>query len=297
MSKEKYIKGNNIKKMFKTILHLVLLAFLYRNEATGTKVAKLSSTEQSNSMESTNPSTSPLFSRDSFVTPSTLSISKDDAPKPESSSLHQKLEFTFPTESRSNLINDEGTIPHILDILGSKDEDCRDSNDGCDVSICHSEMKQCMCDSLVVGKKCRKFSDRSVIALRVIALDAESTSTANGVSDDIFGIDGKYFTMKPQFNSYSHGKFDTAAFSGTTDAGINVTNGVIETNTETTIIGRSAGDVVDEVLSQAKKKIGNLEKQFDFVMLFLPPVTILVGESIWKTCPYLNFYLSVHNDK
>ena len=138
--------------MFKTILHLVLLAFLYKNEATGTKVSKLSSTEQINSMESTNPSTSPLFSRDSFVTPSTLSISKDDAPKLESSSLHQKLEFTFPKESRSNLINDEGTTPRLLDILCSKDEDCRDSNDGCDVSTCHYQTKQCLCDSSVVHK-------------------------------------------------------------------------------------------------------------------------------------------------
>ena len=103
--------------MLKTILHAALLVLHCNNEATIARVVKLSSNEQSNSLESTNPSVSPTFSRDSFVTPSTLSNSKDDTdtPAPESSSLRQEFKFTLPNEeSHRNLINDEDTNPRLL---------------------------------------------------------------------------------------------------------------------------------------------------------------------------------------
>ena len=115
-----------------------------------------------------------------------------------------------------------------------------------------------------------KFGDCSVVALRVIVLDAEITSGTKDISNEIFGTYGKKFTMKSQFDSCSYGKFEPAAFLRTTKTGINLTNGTTEINIRINANGRSTGNDVDVVLLQAKKDLGKLNKKFVFVMLFLP---------------------------
>ena len=95
--------------------------------------------------------------------------------------------------------------------------------------------------------------DRSVISLRVIALDTETTSAANDIRDSVFGIDRKEFTMESQFKNCSHGNFKPASFSGTTTTSINVNNGVMYVNIDTNYIWGWTWDTVDDVYYKQRK--------------------------------------------
>ena len=89
--------------------------------------------------------------------------------------------------------------------------------------------------------------------------------------------------MKSQFNDCSYGKFQILPYSGTTAKGVEIVNGGVEMQINITAIGASQGVIVDETLLVAEGMLGKLN-QFDFVMIFLPPGTLLKnGRYVWST--------------
>ena len=62
-------------------------------------------------------------------------------------------------------------------------------------------------------------------------------------------------------------------------------------------IRRYAGFIGDKVVLKGEVIPGNLKKQFDFLMIFLPANTLLGGIVDWKVYAYVHNYLSIYNDR
>ena len=56
------------------------------------------------------------------------------------------------------------------------------------------------------------------------------------------------------------------------------------------------GDIEKIVLEEADTIYGNLKDQVDFVLLCMPPGTLIGMSSTWKAFAYTNSYLSIYND-
>lgn len=112
---------------------------------------------------------------------------------------------------------------------------------------------------------------KSVLAVRVVAPDASTTSTIAELSDEIFGTSGDPINLQTQFEACSGGKLKMRP--ATDNSGI-IQNGVVEVtisrnvgNTDNSIIRNAALEAVKNRLGQ------NLADKFDHVMLCLPPGT------------------------
>ena len=135
---------------------------------------------------------------------------------------------------------------------------------------------------------CGVFGNRTVLAIRVIAPDAETSYSSDEISNSIFGSFGKNFTMKSQFLDCSYSKFKPMEFNGQTNTGVDISKGVAEVTIATNVIDEELSVIEDEVLREAETKLGDLGSQFDFVMLFIPSGSTLAGTSDWKAYAFLN---------
>ena len=147
-----------------------------------------------------------------------------------------------------------------------------------------------------LDEDCGTRGNRTVLAIRVVGPDSETTSSADEIADTLFGSNGKSFTMKSQFAACSYDQFTPIDYKGETTTGFNVANGVAEVTITNNVLGTYLSVIEDEVLREAETKLGDLESQFNFVFLFIPPGTILAGTSEWKAYAFLNHWLSVYND-
>ena len=118
---------------------------------------------------------------------------------------------------------------------------------------------------------------RTVLAVRIVASDAATTSSATEISDKIFGTDGDIVNLKTRFAACSYGEITIDPFIGISASGYEISNGVVEvtipnnaTDTRRTTIGNAA-------LSALKTLVGEIYFQFDHIMLCLPPGTTRGG--------------------
>ncbi len=121
---------------------------------------------------------------------------------------------------------------------------------------------------------------KQMLAVRVIAVDAATTSSEDEIRDSWFGTFGDPVNMKSQYEACSYGKLKiNPANNG------KVSNGVYSVTIPVRVNGASRGTIKNAVI----KELGNLTNQFDHIMLCLPPGT----EGNWIAYAYVNNWLSV----
>ena len=128
---------------------------------------------------------------------------------------------------------------------------------------------------------------KNMVAVRVIANDASTTSSEVSIRDAWFGTNGDIINLKSQYEACS---FDKVKINPANTQKVN--NGAY-----TVTISRNVKQVSDNivrtaVVDKAKTDLGELS-QFDHVMLCLPPGT----RGNWIAYAYVGHYLSVYNDK
>ena len=114
---------------------------------------------------------------------------------------------------------------------------------------------------------------KTVLAIRVIASDKSTSSTENTISDKIFGTSGDSMNMKSQYAACSYNQLIFQPFNGMTRSGKTVSDGVMTVTIDMNVSGAEKQYVTNLVLVEAKTQLGNLQDNFDYVMLCLPPGT------------------------
>jgi hypothetical protein len=117
------------------------------------------------------------------------------------------------------------------------------------------------------------FVSRTVIAVRIIASDAATTSSATEISDNIFGTDGDRVNLKTRFADCSYGEITIEPFIGISASGVEISNGVVEVNVPNKATDNDRGTIRNAALSALKSLVGEIYFQFDHIMLCLPPGT------------------------
>jgi hypothetical protein len=125
---------------------------------------------------------------------------------------------------------------------------------------------------------------KEMLAVRVIASDASTTSSESAISDAWFGTSGDAVNFKSQFEACSYNKLQIDPAN---------TNGVSNGVTTVTISNTVSGTDRDVIEYAARSALGNLSSQFDHVMLCLPPGT----SGGWIAYAYINDWLSVYNNQ
>lgn len=133
---------------------------------------------------------------------------------------------------------------------------------------------------------------KAMLAIRVIAADATTSSSLAVIGDNWFGTSGDTVNLKSQYSACSYGALECNPASKTTSTGVAVTNGVHELTISNSVTGVDKGVVEDAVVAAGNSDLGNMRNQFDHVMLCLPPGTL----GNWIGYAYVNHYLSVYND-
>jgi len=130
--------------------------------------------------------------------------------------------------------------------------------------------------------------NKSILAVRVVAPDATTTSSVAAISDSIFGTNGDPVNLKSQYAVCSN---NLLSFNPTTNS--QATNGVYQVTISQTVTGIADSTVRNAVTSQLTSDLGNLPSQFDHVMLCLPAGT----SGSWIAYAYVNSWLSVYNNQ
>ena len=162
----------------------------------------------------------------------------------------------------------------------SSDEDCFLDRDICTRTYCNNVTRQCVLTP-TFHSTCGAFGNKTLLALRIVTLDAETTESLSQLSNYIFGTDGKNFTMKSQFSACSYDSFNIIPYSGQTMTGQSISDGVGEVLLSMNSTGKHASNIADASVVAANELYGDLIGQFDFVMICLPPRTEIGGTSEW----------------
>jgi hypothetical protein len=133
---------------------------------------------------------------------------------------------------------------------------------------------------------------KNMLAIRVVAADTSTTASEDEISDSWFGTYGDPVNLKSQYAACSYDALQCNAASKTTTSGVAVTNGVYEVTIGNTVSGAADSTIRDAVVAAGNSALGNMQSQFDHVMLCLPPGT----SGGWIGYAYINWYLSVYND-
>jgi hypothetical protein len=118
---------------------------------------------------------------------------------------------------------------------------------------------------------------RTVIAVRIIASDTATTSSAAEISDKIFGTDGDRVNLKTRYAACSYGEITIEPFNGISASGVEIFNGVIEVTIPNNAIDTNRGAIGNAALSALTALVGEINFQFDHIMLCLPPGTTRNG--------------------
>jgi hypothetical protein len=120
--------------------------------------------------------------------------------------------------------------------------------------------------------------DRTVLAIRVTANDKKTSFSQKRLSNKIFGSRGDAINLSERFDTCSYGQVTMSPYSGTTFKGTTIPDtarvGVVTIDINKNVGGSKDGDIRDAVLDAAEAQLGNLERQFDHVMLCLPVRTV-----------------------
>ena len=123
----------------------------------------------------------------------------------------------------------------------------------------------------------------SVVAVRVEAPDAVTTSDEATIRNEIFGTSGDVVNLKSQYAACSHGQLNFVP--ATTGAGINDGVKTVDISPQT-VTGVDNSVIRNAANTAAGGKIA------DYVMQCLPPGT----NGGWIAYAYVNHWLSVYND-
>ena len=134
--------------------------------------------------------------------------------------------------------------------------------------------------------------DKEMLAIRVVANDATTTASLADISDNWYGTSGDTVNLKSQYSACSYGALECNPASKTTTNGPVVNNGVYQVTIGNSVTGVDRAVVEEAVVAAGNSDLGNMQSQFDHVMLCLPPGTL--GD--WIGYAYVNWYLSVYND-
>jgi len=142
------------------------------------------------------------------------------------------------------------------------------------------------------GRSLAVLGTKEMLAIRVKAADATTTASKAEISDSWFGTDGDAVNLKSQYAACSYGALTCNAASMTTSTGVDVTDGVYEVTISENVSGADNNVIRNAVVAAGDAALGDMESQFDHVMLCLPPGT----SGSWIAYAYVNWYLSVYNN-
>ncbi|KAL3913361.1 MAG: hypothetical protein SGILL_006524, partial [Bacillariaceae sp.] len=114
---------------------------------------------------------------------------------------------------------------------------------------------------------------RKVLVVRAETSGGDTIGSKAAISDRIFGTHGNTITMRSQYLGCSHNQLDFVPFEGTAENGYQVTDGVIEVDINRSFRGDDRYEIEDAMEAAAEGVVGDLEKQFDNVILCVPPGT------------------------
>ena len=130
---------------------------------------------------------------------------------------------------------------------------------------------------------------RSVLVVRVSALDAATTGDAASLSDSVFGTSGDPVNLRSQYQACSYNKFNFNPATGSPD----IVNGVTEVSIDITVAGVDDATVRTAVDNALATKFGSSWfNLYDHYMYCLPPGTA----GGWIAYAYINSKKSVFND-
>ena len=110
-----------------------------------------------------------------------------------------------------------------------------------------------------------------VLAIRVEAKDSSTTASKNRLGDDIFGLGDDQINLSSRFDACSYGQLQFEPYNGATTGGPTITDGVYELSMDNyNVVGVRDFTAEKAVVEAAEAKLGNLEEQFDYVMICLP---------------------------
>ncbi|KAI2496201.1 Gametolysin peptidase M11 [Fragilaria crotonensis] len=133
---------------------------------------------------------------------------------------------------------------------------------------------------------------RTVIVIRIVAIDSATTASEAQLSDDIFGTSGDGLNLKSGYNFCSYGQLQFEPLSTNERVGADGVYTVYLRNTY--VVGSSSGKVYDAALAQVTADLGKSPNLLaDHVMFCIPPGT--TGGWIAYAAP--NHWMSVYNDK
>lgn len=125
---------------------------------------------------------------------------------------------------------------------------------------------------------------KSMLALRVVAPDSATSATESQISNAWYGTNGDPLNLKSQYEACSYGKV-TMNPANTNQ----VSNGVYTVNIAQTATGVDNSLIRSAAVNEGNAQLGNMQSQFDFVMVCVPPGT----NGGWIAYAYGNWYLSV----
>ena len=134
---------------------------------------------------------------------------------------------------------------------------------------------------------------RRVLVVRAETKGGDTIGSKRDLTDRIFGTHGNSINMRSQYLGCSHDKLDFVPFEGSTQKGYHVTEGVIEVDIDKDFRGKSRYDAEDALEAAAASVVGDLQSQFDNVILCIPPGT----SGAWIAYAYVNSWLSAYNDQ
>ncbi|KAG7349157.1 gametolysin peptidase M11 [Nitzschia inconspicua] len=134
---------------------------------------------------------------------------------------------------------------------------------------------------------------KKVLVVRATTSGGDTVSERDDIVDAIFGTFGNPISLRSQYLGCSHNKIDFTPFEGTTQTGYQVTDGIITVDINSDFRGRNRNVAEEGLISAAENIVGDLEQQFDHVILCLPPGT----SGGWVAYAYVNGPISVFNDR
>ena len=143
----------------------------------------------------------------------------------------------------------------------------------------------------------RATGTRTVLALYVVAPDVSTEGVMSGepdsLEDDIFGTYGDTYNLRSQYDGCSFGQIDMIPAELTTSTGVSVTSGVHQINISANVKTNKEETITNFVLEAAEQELGDLESQFDHVMVCVPLGTLDGGNNFWAYA-YINSWNSVY---
>jgi hypothetical protein len=119
----------------------------------------------------------------------------------------------------------------------------------------------------------RTEGQKKILVVRASTNGGSTISQRSSIVDAIFGTYGNTVSMRSQYLGCSHDKLDFAPFEGTTQYGYNVQDGILEVSINDDFTGQTRYEAEEGLQKAAEALVGDLESQFDHVMLCLPPGT------------------------